>query len=178
MKPLDEYPHCEPDRCNVCGQEVVWVRSISGNVTAVDPEPVEGGELIIITGVIQPPLSELLGRIFGPSTRYRQHLRTCSELSTDEKQRSHEKTMSQAPHPHEVKNCECGASMFFAPSAKGNGKKLPLCAHPSPVGNIFLNAKHEAVHVSGQNPAPPGAMLYQSHFADCPLANKFRTPKE
>lgn len=178
MRPLDEYPHCEPDRCNVCGQDIIWVRSISGNVTAVDPEPVPGGELVIITGIIQPPLDGLSDLIFGPNARYRHHVRTCHELEPQERQEGYEKAMSTAPHPHEVSNCKCGASMFFAPSAKGNDKKIPLCAQPHPVGNIFLNEKHEAVYVSQKNPAPPGTTLYQSHFADCPFSEQFRTPKK
>ena len=177
MRPLDDYPHCEPARCNVCGQDIVWVRSLSGNVTAVDVEPVPNGELTIITGVIQPPLDGLSDLIFGPESRYTHHSRTCTELDTQEKQRNHERTMSKTPHPHEVKNCQCGASMFFAPSAKGNDKKIPLCAQPIPTGNIFLNEKHEAVYVSGANPAPPGATLYQSHFADCPFSSQFRSKK-
>lgn len=177
MRPLEEYPHCDPSTCNVCGATIVWVRSLSGNVTAVDPEPVLDGELTIITGIIQPPLEGLSDLIFGPHNRYRHHLRTCEQLETQERQRGFEKAMSKTPHPHEVKNCICGASMFFAPSALGNDKKIPLCSEPSPVGNIYLNDQHQAVYVSQKNPAPPGSQLYKSHFADCPHSAQFRTKK-
>lgn len=177
MRPLDEYPHCEPDRCGACGADIVWVQTINGNAVAVDPLPVDGGELVIITGLIQPPLDGLTEAIFGQSARYKSHLRTCSDLNDELKQRSHERAMSKAAHPHEITNCNCGARMFFAPSAKGNGKKLPLCELPSPVGNVFLNDRHEGVHVSAANPAPPGALLYMSHFVDCPNKEQFRTKK-
>lgn len=85
--------------------------------------------------------------------------------------------MSRPKHPHEIKNCNCGARMFFAPSATSQ-KKIPMCEQPDPTGNIFLNDKHEAVYVSAKNPAPVGATLYTSHFADCPHAAQFRTNKE
>lgn len=78
-------------------------------------------------------------------------------------------------HPHEVKNCNCGASMFMAPTKAG--KKVPLCERPDPLGTIYLNDEHEAVYVSGENPAPPGASLYRTHFADCPFAEQFRTKR-
>ena len=177
MKPLDEYNHTQPDRCNVCGQDVVWVRSVTGNCVPVDPEPVRDGELTIITGIIQPPLPDLLDLIFGPDCRYRQHARTCSELSTrDGVQQRIERAMSTPAHPHEVTTCGCGARMFMAPSAT-SGKKIPMQERPSPTGNIFLNEKHEAVYVSAKNPAPAGCTLYTSHFADCPMASQYRTKK-
>jgi len=178
MKSLEEYSHTQPDRCNLCGNDIIWVKGASGIAIPVDPEPVRDGGLIIIMGIVQPPLNDLLDMIHGPDTRYREHVRTCSELRSDEAiQQRIEKAMSKAPHPHEIKNCNCGAPMFFAPSALGNGKKLPLCAEPSPTGNVFLNDKHEAVQVSGKNPAPAGATLYLSHFANCPHKEQFRTQR-
>lgn len=178
MKPLDEYPHTQPDRCNACGEEIVWVQGASGVCIPVNPEPTRDGELTIIAGLVQPPLTDVLGLVLGTDCRYVQHLRTCPELRSQEAiQERIKQAMSKAPHPHEVKQCQCGASMFFAPSAKGNGKNLPLCEVPNPMGNVFLNEKHEAVHVSKANPAPDGATLYMSHFADCPARDQFRTPK-
>lgn len=175
MKPLEDYNHTQPDRCNQCGADIVWVRLVSGNCIPVDPEPVPDGELIIITGIIQPPLPSLLDRIFGPECRYRQHVRSCTQLSAEDGRRM-EKTMATAAHPHPVTKCRCGASMFMAPSDT-SGKMVPLQELPNPTGNIFLNSKHEAVYVSGKNPAPHGATLYTSHFADCPRAAQFRTKK-
>jgi hypothetical protein len=82
-------------------------------------------------------------------------------------------------HPHEIKNCNCGAKMFFAPSAASKGaKKVPVDADPVPHGNIFLNDDHHAVVVSKKNPSPEGATLYLSHFATCPHSAQYRTKKE
>src|ERR1700722_6700226 len=106
MKPLEEYNHTQPDRCNVCGAEIVWVKGVSGLCVPVDPEPVTWGELVIITGIIQPPLDSLLDLIFGPDCRYTSHVRTCSELRTEEAQQQRiERAMSKAPHPHAITNC-------------------------------------------------------------------------
>lgn len=177
MKDLDEYNHTQPDTCHQCGQNIIWVKSVSGNCLPVDPEPVRDGELIIITGIIQPPLPTPLELILGPECRYRHHLRTCSELrSEDGVQQRIEKAVATAAHPHPVTKCRCGASMFMAPSAT-SGKMVPLQELPTPTGNIFLNSKHEAVYVSTKNPAPHGSTLYTSHFADCPHADQFRSKK-
>lgn len=177
MKPLEEYNHTQPDRCNMCGADIIWVKSVGGNCLPVDPAPVPDGELIIITGIIQPPLPSLLDLIFGPECRYRQHVRSCTQLSAEDGHRI-EKAMATAPHPHPVTNCNCGARMFMAPSAaSGGAKKIPMQELPTPIGNIFLNDKHEAVYVSAKNPAPAGATLYMSHFADCKFADQFRTKK-
>ena len=177
-KPLEDYPHVQVDRCNCCGEDVIWVRGASGIAIPVNREPVPDGEVIIIMGEVQPPLNELLEAILGPDVRYKQHVMTCPELRTEEGQRRRlEKAMSKPAHNHKIERCNCGADFFFAPSAKGNGKNIPVCQHPDPTGNLFLNDKGEAVYVSGQNPAPPGAQLYKSHFADCPHAAQHRTKK-
>ena len=176
MKPLDEYPHTQPDRCNVCGAEVVWVRGVSGVYIPVDPEPVQGGEVTIIAGRVQPPVNELLGLILGPDQRYTQHLRTCPELRTQEARRERlEEAMTKESPAREITTCKCGARMWFATTEKG--KQIPLQEHPSPTGNIFLR-DGVAVYVSAKNPAPEGAELYLSHFVDCPASAQFRSKKE
>lgn len=178
MKPLEEYPHTQADRCCCCGEDIVWVRGASGIAIPVNPEPVPTGELIILMGEVQPPLNELLEAIVGPDVRYTQHVFTCSELRSDEaKRRRLEKAMSKPAHTHKTERCNCGADFFFAPSAKGNGKSIPVNVSPDPTGNLFLNDNGEAVYVSGQNPAPPGANLYTSHFANCPHATQYRSKK-
>ncbi len=68
--------------------------------------------------------------------------------------------------------CSCGASFFFAPSEKD--KPIPLCAESVPNGNIFIR-EGKAIYVSKRNPLPDGADRFQSHFADCPKADQFRT---
>lgn len=75
-------------------------------------------------------------------------------------------------HDFEIKTCKCGARFFFAPSEKD--KPIPLCEQAVVNGNIFLRDGH-AIYMSKRNPAPEGAVLYVSHFADCPHATQFRS---
>lgn len=177
MKQLEDYDHTQADRCNMCGADIVWVRTGASTFIPVDPAPVPGGELSIIAGIVQPPLGDLLDLIHGPDNRYTQHVRTCSELQGEEIiQQRIEEAMSKAPHPHEVKNCNCGESVFLAPSAASQ-KKIPLHSVADPTGNVFLNDKHEAVYVSAKNTPPQGATLYRNHIGSCPHSDQYRSPK-
>ncbi len=68
-------------KCAECGQPIIWVMSLSGNPIPIDPEPVKGGELLIICNRSQPPLGEILTKIYGPEPRYRSHVRTCPKAA-------------------------------------------------------------------------------------------------
>lgn len=179
MRPLDEYPNVQPERCAMCGEDIIWVKGASGIAIPVNPEPDRAGSIVIITGVVQPPLNDLLELIFGPDVRYTNHVMTCTELRAEDGQlRRLGKDMAKSAHPHAIEKCNCGAMFFKAPSAASDGsKKVPLCEHPDPTGNIFLDDQHRAVYVSGKNQPPANAVLYKSHFVDCPHASQFRTKR-
>lgn len=69
-------------KCAQCGQDVLWIRSVSGNAIPIDPEPVKDpqeGDLLVIGGVSQSPMGEILTEIFGPE-RFRHHVRTCPQV--------------------------------------------------------------------------------------------------
>ena len=82
------------------------------------------------------------------------------------------------PRSFELLTCECGAKFFFVPSEKD--KPIPLQEKPNPKGNIFILGGR-AIYISKRNPLPEHAGdgdRYTSHFADCPKAEQFRTPKD
>ncbi len=68
-------------KCGACNREIAWAQTIGGPAVPIDVLPVDGGELVIITGIIQPPLGEILDRIFGAGDRYTSHTRTCPVLN-------------------------------------------------------------------------------------------------
>ena len=78
-------------------------------------------------------------------------------------------------HSFPITECSaCKAKMFMAPTEAG--KNVPLHEEPHAKGNIFLRGG-VAIYVSKKNPAPMGATLYMSHFANCTNPGQFRTPK-
>lgn len=70
----------------------------------------------------------------------------------------------------------CGADILWIHSAAGN--LMPLDAEPVANGNIFvLDGKARFVSNDLFEPMLPEGPRYQSHFASCPEAAKWRKKK-
>lgn len=65
----------------------------------------------------------------------------------------------------------CNASIFFAPTAAG--KSVPLDEEPVEAGNYHIGLDGVARVVKKDEPRPT-PLLYISHFATCPEAQRFR----
>jgi hypothetical protein len=77
-------------------------------------------------------------------------------------------------------NCtSCGREIEWSKNT-ATGKMIPLDPHPKPDGNIVKLATSDPGGatmirtVRKDNPAPPGADLYVSHFSTCPNAANHR----
>jgi hypothetical protein len=69
--------------------------------------------------------------------------------------------------------CDCGVEIFFGTGK--SGKRVPIVAEPNENGNIWIDDDGVAQYRSKSNAIPEGATTYRSHFADCPVADQYRS---
>jgi hypothetical protein len=84
--------------------------------------------------------------------------------------------MTAEPRPSVPRCRECGQPIRWARTERG--RTIPLDRDPVPNGNlVLLPVSGEAVHLRAGAAVEPGTLRYVSHFATCPQAGLFRTPK-
>lgn len=73
-------------KCTTCGKLVVWAYTTSGKRMPVDPEPVNGGNVVLVTGNQQPEAQVLgaaeVARRAGLGLRcHTSHFATCPQAA-------------------------------------------------------------------------------------------------
>lgn len=72
--------------CRTCHQRIVWARTAAGKAIPLDPDPVPGGNVVLVAGV-----ATVLGPIAGAYSldppRHQSHFATCPQADSHRRSR-------------------------------------------------------------------------------------------